>query len=619
MSSRHENAWQALALAALLPLGCKSPAEHRDEANEAAYGIIDTVRERELGAVEPFTIETPADSLRRRLLLDQELPFSDRSSLGAREAERIEEWPDDGYFAPRGDEDAQPVWDTSGTLMLSLIDALRIGARNSREYQQQKELVFQTALALDLERDRFRHTWVGLLGGGLERDLAAEPHTTSAIGSGELGWTKRLMTGGAMSVNLAVDLVRLLTQGAESSFGILADATVAIPLLRGSGEFVVTEPLRQSERDVIYSIYDFERFKRAFAVDVASEYYAVLQLLEEADNERENYRWLIDATRRSRRMAEAQRLDQIQVDQTEQDELDARDAWVQALRAYESRLDRFKQLLGLPVDARIELDRVEFERLVAATAFQAPAVTPEHVPADAPIEIVPPRRAGGGPFELAPEDAVVIALENRLDLRIAVGRIFDAQRAVAVAADGLRPDLTLLGNAQIGERRGISDGAQPNANLRPERGTYSVFSLLDLGLERTAERNLYRLSQIDFEGLVRAAQATEDQVKLDVREDLRILMEARERLQIQSQSLALAERRVDITSRFLEVGRAEARDVLEALSDLVDAKNVLSLERVRYRIAELALQRDLDLLHVTEDGLWTELDPAALNTVPESG
>jgi hypothetical protein len=33
---------------------------------------------------------------------------------------------------------------------------------------------------------------------------------------------------------------------------------------------------------------------------------------------------------------------------------------------------------------------------------------------------------------------------------------------------------------------------------------------------------------------------------------------------------------------------------------------------VRYRVAELALQRDLDLLQVDGNGLWTEVDPATL-------
>jgi outer membrane protein TolC len=229
------------------------------------------------------------------------------------------------------------------------------------------------------------------------------------------------------------------------------------------------------------------------------------------------------------------------------------------------------------------------------------------------VVVIPPSREGGGPFELSPDEAVLLALENRLDLRVAIGRVYDAQRAVAVTADQLRGDLTLLGNVSLGEAA-VATG--PNGDLRLNQGVYSFSAVAGLPLERTAERNLYRNSLIAFERFVRVVQATEDRVKLDVREDLRVLQEARERLVIQAQQLALAERRVDVTSRLVQVGRAEARDYLEAQSDLTDSKNALVLERVRYRLAELALQRDLDLLEIGPDGLWTELDPATLHTTP---
>ncbi len=595
--------------AAVVCPACYAPKEARRDADEAAYEIIEKAQQRALGRTEPFAVETAADSLRRRLLLDQKLPYSDPSSLGSKDVEPIEQWPDKDYFEPRRDEEPPP-WSGGQPLELSLLDALQIGAKNSREYQAQKELVFQTALALDLERDRFRSTWAGILSSGVEFDELADPHTAVWPSGADVGVLQRFKNGTLLTLNLAVDLAQLLTGSEESSLGILGDATIAIPLLRGSGRFVVTEPLKQAERDTVYAIYQFERFKRGFAVQIATEFYSVLQLHVEAKNQEENYRWLIGATRRAARMQEAQRLERIQLDQTRQDELDARDSWVEALTVHESRLDQFKQLLGLPVDAEIALDVKELEPLAAA--FQPPAQgEPERVAADAPIEIVPPSREGGGPLEMDPREAVLLALQNRLDLRIAVGRVFDAQRNVAVTADRLRADLTLFGSAAVGQSRtSASDALLPNASPRLDEGSYSVIALLGLPLERTAERNLYRNSLFGFEQAVRDAQALEDQVKFEVREDLRVLRESRERLSIQTQSVLLAEQRVESTSRFLEVSRAEARDVLEAQTDLVDSRNAQSLEQVRYRLAELALQRDLDLLQVDQNGLWTEFDPS---------
>ena len=55
--------------------GCNTK-HYRLEANKVAYGIIDEAQRQALGKVEPFTIEPPADTLRRRLLLDQNLPVS---------------------------------------------------------------------------------------------------------------------------------------------------------------------------------------------------------------------------------------------------------------------------------------------------------------------------------------------------------------------------------------------------------------------------------------------------------------------------------------------------------------------------------------------------------------
>ena len=43
---------------------------------------------------------------------------------------------------------------------------------------------------------------------------------------------------------------------------------------------------------------------------------------------------------------------------------------------------------------------------------------------------------------LDPATAVDVALANRLDLKVAAGRIEDAQRQVVIAADRLRPELT---------------------------------------------------------------------------------------------------------------------------------------------------------------------------------
>jgi outer membrane protein TolC len=70
--------------------------------------------------------------------------------------------------------------------------------------------------------------------------------------------------------------------------------------------------------------------------------------------------------------------------------------------------------------------------------------------------------------------------------------------------------------------------------------------------------------------------------------------------------VALAKRRVASTNLFLQAGRAQIRDLLEAQEDLISAQNALTAALVSYRVAELNIQRDMGVLEVNESGLWKE-------------
>ncbi len=615
-----------LSVVVTVPLiGCRSPGEHRRAADRVAYGNIAEERMRALGRDEPFTIETPADTLRRRLLLDQHLPRAASASLGASDLEPIEQWPDDDYLKKSdAGEGLAGAYQTDQPLNLTLVDALQIAAHESREYQSRKETVFETALHLDLERDSFRHTWSGVLEGMFQTDLEEEividnegntdtQNVSGAEYGGSLGLSKRFKNGLTFTGLIGIDLVALLTQNRMFSRSVWADASISVPLMRGSGEFVVTEPLTQAQRNVVYAIYEFERYKREFAVRIAESYLGVLQQNDQVRNEEENYRGLVTSTRRARRLAEAGRLPEIQVDQSFQDELRARNRWVAAIESYDRRLDSFKTTLGLPPDADVSLDYTELERVTLRAEQiiqeEEPREEEDSAAADDPIVLVPPGQGIAGPYELDETDAILLALEKRLDLRVALGRVHDAQRGVAVSADQLRADVTLLGTGSAGQHRSISSATMDDGRLAPDGGIYSAYLTIDLPFERTSERNDYRVSLIRLEQAVRNLQELEDEIKLAARNRLSELLEAREAIQIQAMAVTVAERRVDSTNLFLEAGRAEIRDVLEAQESLVSAQNALTAALVSYRVGELSLQRDMGVLAVNEEGLWQEYTP----------
>ena len=85
---------------------------------------------------------------------------------------------------------------------------------------------------------------------------------------GRVGVQRTLKNGLDISVAMTLGLISLLPGTDTMDWGI--DPSIRLPLLRGAGEHIVTEPLTQAERNVIYEMWDFERYKRTFAVDIAT-------------------------------------------------------------------------------------------------------------------------------------------------------------------------------------------------------------------------------------------------------------------------------------------------------------------------------------------------------------
>jgi outer membrane protein TolC len=599
-----------------MPLGCRSPAKYRSEADKVTSKIITEKQQEALGKTEPFSIERPSDILRRRLLEQQDLIVSSEASYGTDRLKPIKHWPDPNYLEPKFSGTSQEYSiEPNKPVKLTLVQSLQVGAYNSPEYQSRKENVFRAALALDLTRHNFKNIFNASADSSLSTpDTVSTNWDNSATG----GVSRTLKNGIDMSTSIAINLFNLLTQGGASSMGLNGDASISIPLMRGSGEYIAAEPLTQAERNVIYELWSFERYKRTFAVNVAQGYFNVLSQMDQETNAKENYRSAVASSRWSRRRADAGRIAEIEVDQAIQRELGARNSWISAQEQVKNSLDSFKNTIGLPTDARIEVDPNDLVQLRGRassileemrTASQQ-GISETAPPADAPIELKPASYEDAGPYEIKESVALKLALKNRLDLQEAIGSVYDAQREVVVRADALRAELNLGGSGRVAD-------TDEDGHLTFDRGQYTALLSLDLPVERTRERNDYRNSLISLEQATRSVQSLEDQIKFSIRNELRTLLESRESLKIQAQSVVVAEKRVKSNTIFLEAGRAQIRDLLDAQDSLLAAQNSLTRAVVNYRIAELELQRDLGLLKVNEKGLWQEFSPEAINNVKQ--
>lgn len=608
----------------VLLAGCNSETKYRTDTDKIASNIITEKQIQATGKASKFSIERPSDILRRRLLAGQNLPTSSPASLGTDSLKKVEHWPEKNYPAAISGGNIAEIDEVNKSVTITLIQALQIGAFNSSDYQAQKEGVFQSALSLELERHAFKNTFIAQVQNLLSTNTTGDRTTSGTVTSGEIGASRKFQSGAEINAALAIDLANLLTLGGASSTGLAGEGSISIPLLRGSGRHIVAEPLTQAERNTVYAIWNFERYKKEFAVNIASQYLAVLQQLDKIKNTEADYRSRISSAKRSRRLADAGRIQEIDVDRAVQSELSSRQGWIKATQSYKGQLDSFKTFLGLPPDALVELDPNELKVLTESTKQLVNQMTEEDNPPDSNqnftselVELLEPDYKNAGPYEMEEALAIKLAFGNRYDLKETDGQVYDAQRAVIVAADALGAELTFLGSADIGSRRDLGDATSDNSRFVANRGVFSTLLTIDLPFERTAEAVNYRKSFISLEQAVRNVQAMEDKIKTEVRNTLRDLLEAREKMHIQAKAVNVAQKRVRSVNLFLEAGRAQTLDLLDAQDDLLLAQDSLTTSVIDYRIAELNIQRDMGVLQVNEKGLWKEYSPGGNQNVKE--
>jgi len=587
----------------LIGTGCTA-SKYRKDADKVADKIIKEKQKQLFGKASGLNIERPSDTLRRRLMIAQNLPSSSNASLGTEKLDKIAHWPEKDYPKESTTSSGDDVAVESGkAVKLSLVQALQVGAMNSSAYQTQKESVFQKALDLNLQRHEYGFT----LGEESTYKVTAQKTEGATVksdkNSNALSLSKTFKNGAKIVTSVGVDIVNLLTEGVSTKT-FSSDASISIPLLRGAGAYVASESLTQAERDLIYSLYTFERYKGTFAVEVVQSYMNVLSQEDQVKNAAENYKNLIVSADRTSRLAEAGRATEVELNQAVSKELTARNNWITAKSNYKNQVDTFKVLIGLPADASVDLDRSELESL-STRASEIAAKAKEDTSTSE--NLVEPGKENAGALEMEETKAIKLAFENRLDLKVLEGKVYDAQRAVVIKADALGAELTLLGSAKF--------SGDEDDKFNKETGLYTGLLTIDLPFDRTSEGIAYRNSYISLEQSVREVQTQEDNIKQAIRKNLRSMQEARESLRIQTKAVSVAETGYKSTNLFVEAGRSELRDLLDAQASLLTARNALTSAVINYRMAELQFQRDAGILKIDDKGLLVEYGSEEDNNV----
>jgi outer membrane protein TolC len=392
-------------------------------------------------------------------------------------------------------------------------------------------------------------------------------------GEGKVEWLTR--AGGRLAVDFTTDFLHFLSGSPRSS---RLAASLTQPLLKGAGYRVTMEGLTQAERSLLYALREFTVYRKDFSVGVASDYYDVLRNRDSAQNSWRSFQTFKQNVARSRALAEEGRLAQSDLDRLQQAELTTETGWINAKRSYRQSLDRFKITLGLPTDIRLVLDDRELSKLT----IQHPSLTAD--------------------------EAMQVALSNRLDLYTEREKLEDAGRKLEVAENAFLPGLDLVGGASVTgvERRGFSE---PDWKVME----WNVGLDLDLPLDQKDERNSYRSALIDLGRAGRELELAVDNIKLQVSDDWRGLDQAKRNYENAVLGVNLNQRRVEEQELRAELGLGKALDLVDAQNALLSSQNELTDALVAHTIARLRFWRDMGILMIEQDGKWQELTDAKSN------
>jgi outer membrane protein TolC len=263
-----------------------------------------------------------------------------------------------------------PGWDSildrkaDGTVRLDQDKAVEVALLNSREYQFALEDVYISALALTLNRFEFQCQWF------LTNDSTYTHFGSGGSPNGEtntvdmethFGFTRNFAAGGQLLTDFANSLVYEFTGAGSRRFNSNFLISLVQPVLRGAGRKFRLETLTQGERNVLYSVRSFARFRKQFWTTVAIEngsagYLDLLLQLQTIRNNEANLKRQEETYRLYYQLFLGGRASRVELDQFFQSLQTAKLAVIQAQTQFNTSLDLFKFTLGLPPLLPVEID-----------------------------------------------------------------------------------------------------------------------------------------------------------------------------------------------------------------------------------------------------------------------
>lgn len=316
--------------------------------------------------------------------------------------------------------------DAQGELVLDLDGAVELARLNSRDYQDQLETLYLSALDVTFERFRFD---VQFFGGNdtfftVDGPVRAGGNATSTLQTDTGLQANKLFTAGAqMTVDMANSIIWQFSSANSEVTTTLLDFSIIQPLLRAGGRARVMETLTLSERTLLANIRQMEQYQQGFynrivtgedegpgpnrrggffggsgftgftgvggggfgrvggfgggvgggfggavtggaGAGQAGGYLGLLQTQQQIRNQRANVASLRTSREQLEAAYDAGRIDRFQVDLATQALFNAQSILLQRETQYQNELDNYKILLGFPPNLDVKIADPLLDRFI---------------------------------------------------------------------------------------------------------------------------------------------------------------------------------------------------------------------------------------------------------------
>jgi hypothetical protein len=320
------------------------------------------------------------------------------ASKKAAEQELVIGGPSDSRTGPLKGYFDEPLNAKRAGFLLSLDQAVELGVVNNRTYQDFRQQLYLTCLPVTAERFSFAYQWAAI-----EQAVREWAGPLSPAGSvnkwslgSSVGFSKLFSTGALLTFNFANNTVFNFVGPNRFISASTINMNMVQPLLQGGGRAVTLEPLTESERNVLYGIRAYARFREQFYVsvaigsslpgslpaaagttnvaagpisvlaalgiastDVSGGFVGYLSTLFREIDMAVDRKWVTDlekAVRLFEGLQEGGQVSPLQVEQVKSTLLQAKNTVLNDNQNFTNALDQFKLVLGVPANLPLVLD-----------------------------------------------------------------------------------------------------------------------------------------------------------------------------------------------------------------------------------------------------------------------